>query len=69
MSDLSVQTVSSSCGPELVQNQYSLLARSDDHDVLPFVRIEGPTCTPFSPLATGLLAGRRDQAVPVGSSL
>jgi len=44
--------------PELIQNQYSLLARSDDQDVLPIVRSEGLAYTPFSPLATGLLAGR-----------
>jgi 1-deoxyxylulose-5-phosphate synthase len=44
--------------PELIQNQYSLLARGDDRDVLPIVRSEGLAYTPFSPLATGLLAGR-----------
>jgi aryl-alcohol dehydrogenase-like predicted oxidoreductase len=44
--------------PELIQNQYSLLARNDDTDVLPIVQSEGLAYTPFSPLATGLLAGR-----------
>ncbi|HLQ54895.1 MAG TPA: aldo/keto reductase [Streptosporangiaceae bacterium] len=44
--------------PELVQNQYSLLARGDDKDVLPLVQSEGLAYTPFSPLANGLLAGR-----------
>ncbi|MEU5382177.1 aldo/keto reductase [Streptomyces sp. NPDC005968] len=44
--------------PALVQNQYSLLARGDDQEVLPIVRSEGLAYTPFSPLATGLLAGR-----------
>jgi aryl-alcohol dehydrogenase-like predicted oxidoreductase len=44
--------------PELVQNQYSLLARGDEQDVLPLVQSEGLAYTPFSPLANGLLAGR-----------
>lgn len=44
--------------PELVQNEYSLVARGDDKEVLPIVRSEGLAYTPFSPLATGLLAGR-----------
>lgn len=47
--------------PELVQNQYSLLARGDDKDVLPLVASEGLAYTPFSPLANGLLAGRYSQ--------
>ncbi|MFI5798749.1 aldo/keto reductase [Streptomyces sp. NPDC051677] len=44
--------------PELVQNSYSLLERSDDDHVLPVVKAEGLAYTPFSPLANGLLAGR-----------
>ena len=44
--------------PELIQNQYSLLARGDDEEVLPLVQSEGLAYTPFSPLANGLLAGR-----------
>jgi aryl-alcohol dehydrogenase-like predicted oxidoreductase len=44
--------------PEIVQNQYSLLARADDAEVLPIVEAEGLAYTPFSPLANGLLAGR-----------
>lgn len=44
--------------PELIQNQYSLLVRSDDQDVLPLAQSEGLAYTPFSPLANGLLAGR-----------
>ncbi|GAA4170651.1 aldo/keto reductase [Gryllotalpicola koreensis] len=44
--------------PEVVQNQYSLLAREDDAEVLPIARSEGLAYTPFSPLANGLLAGR-----------
>ncbi len=44
--------------PELIQNQYSLLARADDRGVLPIVESEGLAYTPFSPLANGVLAGR-----------
>lgn len=44
--------------PEIVQNQYSLLARADDAEVLPIVVSEGLAYTPYSPLANGLLAGR-----------
>lgn len=44
--------------PELIQNEYSLLARADDQGVLPIVQSEGLAYTPFSPLANGLLAGR-----------
>lgn len=44
--------------PEIVQNSYSLLDRSDDRDVLPLVTAEGLAYTPFSPLANGILAGR-----------
>jgi 1-deoxyxylulose-5-phosphate synthase len=44
--------------PEVIQNQYSLLARSDDAELLPLVQSEGLAYTPFSPLANGLLAGR-----------
>lgn len=44
--------------PELVQNQYSLLARGDETEVLPIVGSEGIAYIPFSPLANGLLAGR-----------
>jgi aryl-alcohol dehydrogenase-like predicted oxidoreductase len=44
--------------PVLVQNEYSLLARADDAELLPIVETEGLLYTPFSPLANGLLAGR-----------
>lgn len=44
--------------PEIIQNSYSLLDRSDDHEVLPLVHAEGLAYTPYSPLAKGLLAGR-----------
>jgi aryl-alcohol dehydrogenase-like predicted oxidoreductase len=44
--------------PELIQNAYSLLVRSDDEAVLPIVESEGLAYTPYSPLANGILAGR-----------
>ncbi|MEV6843627.1 aldo/keto reductase [Actinoplanes sp. NPDC051411] len=44
--------------PELIQNGYSLLVRSDDEAVLPIVESEGLAYTPYSPLANGILAGR-----------
>lgn len=44
--------------PVLVQNEYSLLARGDDAELLPIVEAEGLLYTPFSPLANGLLTGR-----------
>lgn len=44
--------------PEIIQNQYSLLARADEAEVLPIVASVGLAYTPYSPLATGLLAGR-----------
>ena len=44
--------------PSLIQNQYSLIARTDDGGVLPIVRSESMGYTPYSPLATGLLTGR-----------
>jgi aryl-alcohol dehydrogenase-like predicted oxidoreductase len=44
--------------PQLIQNRYSLIARGDDEGVLPLVRAEAISYTPYSPLAAGLLAGR-----------
>jgi len=44
--------------PQLIQNRYSLIARGDDEGVLPLVRAESISYTPYSPLAAGLLAGR-----------
>ena len=44
--------------PVLVQNEYSLLTRRDDAELLPIVEAEGLLYTPYSPLANGLLAGR-----------
>jgi aryl-alcohol dehydrogenase-like predicted oxidoreductase len=54
---------------EWVQNEYSLLRRSQAEDVLRVCEREGLGFTPFSPLAGGWLAGRyrRGEAYPSGS--
>jgi aryl-alcohol dehydrogenase-like predicted oxidoreductase len=43
---------------EWVQNSYSLLERTDDHEVLPLCADQGLGYTPFSPLAGGWLTGK-----------
>ena len=47
-----------------MQNQYSLLRRDAEHDVLPLCRELGVAFVPYFPLASGLLTGkyRRGQA-------
>lgn len=52
------------------QNEYSLLARSVERDVLPAAEQAGIAFLPFFPLANGLLTGafRRD-AIPEGTRL
>jgi aryl-alcohol dehydrogenase-like predicted oxidoreductase len=54
-----------------VQNEYSLLRRSVEEDVLPICAREGLGFTPFSPLAGGWLTGkyRRGEAYPSGSRM
>ena len=54
-----------------VQNEYSLLRRGAETDVLPLCRREGLGFTPFSPLAGGWLTGkyRRDGGYPAGSRM
>ncbi|HET7555151.1 MAG TPA: aldo/keto reductase [Gaiellaceae bacterium] len=56
---------------EWVQNEYSLLRRGAETDVLPLCRREGLGFTPFSPLAGGWLTGkyRRDGGYPAGSRM
>lgn len=44
--------------PAWVQNRFSLLARDDERDLLPFLRGEGLGYIGHSPLAGGILAGR-----------
>jgi aryl-alcohol dehydrogenase-like predicted oxidoreductase len=53
------------------QEEYSLLARRLDHDMLPMIEAYGTGLIPFSPLASGLLTGkyRRGTAGPPGARL
>ena len=55
----------------VLQNQYSLLVRADDADVLPLCRELGVSYIPYFPLASGLLTGkyRRDEPAPAGTRL
>ena len=55
----------------VLQNQYSLLERRDDSDVLPLCRELGVSYIPYFPLASGLLTGkyRRDEPAPTGTRL
>jgi aryl-alcohol dehydrogenase-like predicted oxidoreductase len=54
-----------------VQNEYSLLQRGVEADVLPICKREELGFTPFSPLAGGWLTGkyRRGEAYPSGSRM
>jgi len=54
-----------------VQNEYSLLRRKSERDVLPLCAREGLGFTPFSPLAGGWLTGkyRRGEPYPAGSRM
>jgi aryl-alcohol dehydrogenase-like predicted oxidoreductase len=56
---------------EIVQNEYSLLHREPEQDVLPECERLGVAFVPYFPLANGLLTGkyRRGEDVPVGSRL
>jgi aryl-alcohol dehydrogenase-like predicted oxidoreductase len=55
----------------VIQNQYSLLARGDDEDMLPLCRELGVAYVPYFPLASGLLTGkyRRGEPAPEGTRL
>jgi aryl-alcohol dehydrogenase-like predicted oxidoreductase len=55
----------------VLQNQYSLLARGDDEEVLPLCRELGVGYVPYFPLASGLLTGkyRRGEPAPEGTRL
>jgi len=54
-----------------VQNEYSLLRREAEHEVLPICASEGLGFTPFSPLSGGWLTGkyRRSEAFPADSRM
>ena len=62
---------SAALGVTAVQNQYSLLERDDDADVLPLCRELDIAFVPYMPLASGLLTGKytRGQPPPEGSRL
>ena len=55
----------------VLQNQYSLLVRGDEKDVLPACRELGVGYVPYFPLASGLLTGkyRRGEPAPEGTRL
>ena len=48
----------------VLQNQYSLLERDDDADVLPLCRELGVSYIPYFPLGSGLLTGKYRRGVP-----
>jgi len=54
-----------------VQNEYSLLERAAEADVLPLARELGVGFVPYFPLASGLLSGkfRRGEAPPAGTRM
>jgi aryl-alcohol dehydrogenase-like predicted oxidoreductase len=56
-------------GFQTVQNEYSLLVRDAEADVIPYCRELGLRFIPYFPLASGVLTGkyRLDQRVPAGS--
>lgn len=60
-----------SAGFASVQNEYSLLHRDPEHDVIPESEREGLAFIPYFPLANGLLTGkyRRGEPAPEGSRL
>ena len=55
----------------VLQNQYSVLERRDDVEVLPLCRELGVSYIPYFPLASGLLTGkyRRGEPAPEGARL
>ncbi len=54
-----------------IQNEYNLLAREPEQDVLPLCEQLNLAFIPYYPLASGLLTGKyhRDQAAPEGARL
>ncbi|MCE5259090.1 MAG: aldo/keto reductase family protein [Chloroflexi bacterium] len=56
--------------PQVEQPQYNLLVRERvENEILPVVQPNGIGLTTFSPLATGILSGKYDDALPEGSRL
>ncbi|MDQ4078121.1 MAG: aldo/keto reductase [Chloroflexota bacterium] len=56
---------------ESVQNEYSLLQRDAEREVLPFCERQGLAFLPYYPLASGLLTGkyRQEEPVPEGTRI
>ncbi|HEX2301310.1 MAG TPA: aldo/keto reductase [Pseudonocardiaceae bacterium] len=54
---------------DTVQNEYSLLVRDAEADVLPYCRERGVGFIPYFPLASGVLTGkyRVDERIPAGT--
>jgi aryl-alcohol dehydrogenase-like predicted oxidoreductase len=54
-----------------LQNEYNLLERGDDAEVLPYAREHGVGYIPYYPLASGVLSGkfRRGEAPPQGTRM
>jgi aryl-alcohol dehydrogenase-like predicted oxidoreductase len=72
--NFSLQNLKEACAAErgrfrTVQNEYSLLVRDAERDVLPYCRETGMRFIPYFPLASGVLTGkyRMDQRVPPGT--
>lgn len=57
--------------PQAIQNEYSLLARDDEAEILPLCERSQPAYIAFSPLAGGWLTGkyRRGEPFPPGSRM
>jgi aryl-alcohol dehydrogenase-like predicted oxidoreductase len=57
--------------PQAIQNSYSLLARQDEHELLPLCARRNVAYLAFSPLAGGWLTGkyRRGESYPEGSRM
>lgn len=56
--------------PQVEQPQYNILYRDRvEQEILPVTRPKGIGLTTFSPLASGLLTGKYDEGLPVGSRL
>lgn len=56
-------------GFQTVQNEYSLLVRGAEDEVLPWCRATGTPFIPYFPLASGVLTGkyRMDERIPPGT--
>lgn len=71
LSNVSIEQLRGLDGVAAVQNEYSLLNRAAEMDMLPLCRERGLAFIPYFPLASGLLTGkyRRGEQAPLGSRL